>query len=51
MAQDSADTSHDEAEAMFNLSTSVGAASFDLTCTNRSSEKEQFRRSVNRAEL
>ena len=51
MAKDSINTAHAEADMMLELFASVGVTSFDLTWTNRTGQKEGFRRNVNLAEL
>jgi hypothetical protein len=51
MAEDSEQTHHGEARRMIETFASAGATHFDMTWTNAAGEKQQFRRSMDLAEL
>jgi hypothetical protein len=51
MGEDSASTGHAAAQAMLDTFASVGATRFDVTCTTRAGDKEEFQRGVSLTEL
>ena len=51
VAEDSANTTHNEAQRMLDAFASVGATQFDVTWTTRSGDKDEFRRGMQIADL